>query len=220
MLHLFTWLSLRHYTSRPLHAVVCQFYHCFSQLIWSQFQGFTSTNACSPVIHTTSKPYYTCPNQKMGIGGFVEPAIVVTLLFGGTWVNRNKKIDDVERWSEKDSEDRSDVSPSRLESSPLARHSHDSHNSPLMSPSFQHDLDRGWGRREVGVLGLKRSIRAPNTQVFHDRILSRLLLRFPFLVEVWYWALIYWVNVTKTPAKARMMLTLYRCISLDGHSAQ
>ena len=26
------------------------------------------------------------------------------------------------------------------------------------------------------------------------RLLSRLLRRFPFLVEAWYWALIYWVR--------------------------
>lgn len=33
---------------------------------------------------------------------------------------------------------------------------------------------------------------SPNTVVFEDRFLSRLLRKLPFLVENWYWALVYW----------------------------
>jgi hypothetical protein len=35
---------------------------------------------------------------------------------------------------------------------------------------------------------------SPNTKRFQDYFLSRLLKKFPFLVEAWYWALIYWVS--------------------------
>ena len=36
---------------------------------------------------------------------------------------------------------------------------------------------------------------SPNTKRFQDYFLSRLLKKFPFLVEAWYWALIYWVSI-------------------------
>jgi hypothetical protein len=42
-------------------------------------------------------------------------------------------------------------------------------------------------------MGWRREVASPNTAVFSDRLLSRLLRRLPFLVECWYWALIYWV---------------------------
>jgi len=43
------------------------------------------------------------------------------------------------------------------------------------------------------MLGLKKEVVSPNTRRFQGYFLSRLLKKFPFLVEAWYWALIYWV---------------------------
>lgn len=36
-------------------------------------------------------------------------------------------------------------------------------------------------------------VASPSTEIFKDRLLSRVLRKFPFLVEAWYWALVYWV---------------------------
>ena len=132
----------------------------------------------------------------MGIGGFIEPAIVLTLLFGGTWVNRERHLEELDRWSEKDEFDRGELSPSRLESSPLTRKSYDRNHSPVTSPTRRQflDSDERWRKRDLRLFGLRRGVYSPNTRQFKHRLLSRLLIRFPFLVEVWYWALIYWVS--------------------------
>lgn len=131
----------------------------------------------------------------MGVGGFIEPAIVLSLLFGGTWVNRNRQYrEDLDRWSEKDLYDRPETSPSRLESSPLTRHNcDDDHLAPASPALYVHSPSR-WRKREIRFLGFRRNVSSLDTRTFRDRLLSRLLLRFPFLVEVWYWALIYWVG--------------------------
>ena len=131
----------------------------------------------------------------MGIGGFVEPAIVLSLLCGGTWVNRRRKYhQEPDRWSEKDVHNRQDLSPSRLESCPLT---YDSENETRAAAGpFQLDANSQarWRKREIRLFGLRRSVLSLNTKPFGNRLLSRLLFRFPFLVEVWYWALIYWVG--------------------------
>lgn len=44
-------------------------------------------------------------------------------------------------------------------------------------------------------MGMKKEVVSPNTRRFQDYFLSRLLKKFPFLVEAWYWALIYWVSL-------------------------
>jgi hypothetical protein len=46
-------------------------------------------------------------------------------------------------------------------------------------------------------MGMKKEVVSPNTRRFQDYFLSRLLKKFPFLVEAWYWALIYWVSLHK-----------------------
>ena len=62
-----------------------------------------------------------------------------------------------------------------------------------LSPSLLPSQESRWRTRELRVFGCTRTVRTPNTAVFRNRFLSRLLRRFPFLVEAWYWALIYWV---------------------------
>ena len=47
--------------------------------------------------------------------------------------------------------------------------------------------------RTLRLFGWQTTVATPNTEVFRDRAISRLLRRYPFLVEAWYWALIYWV---------------------------
>jgi hypothetical protein len=50
---------------------------------------------------------------------------------------------------------------------------------------------RKWRPRTIQVFGYQSTMLTPDTVVFRTRLLSRLLLRFPFIMEIIYWALIY-----------------------------
>ncbi|KAJ5218264.1 uncharacterized protein N7498_000363 [Penicillium cinerascens] len=127
----------------------------------------------------------------MGAGAILEPLVVIVLLFGGTWINRITS---------------SVVSPShpRQGSSPYARGtSPDSLESGYSSPTVKDGLlsprcrspeilEESWHKRHVGIFGLSFCVTTPATEVFQGRLLSRLLRKLPFLVECWYWALVYW----------------------------
>lgn len=141
----------------------------------------------------------------MGLGGLIEPLVVVTLLFGGTWINRNKAYRlsrcRHSRNTTKTFADARCSSPDSLESgqsSPVTTDGllSDSYSSDdsvqCSSPSLLTRQEARWRKREIGLLGRRREVMTPNTRVFRGRLLSRLLRRFPFLVEAWYWALIYW----------------------------
>ncbi|CZR55643.1 related to integral membrane protein [Phialocephala subalpina] len=120
-----------------------------------------------------------------GIGAVAEPLVVIALLIGGTWINRDfepgrrRRPHDVRRISgdgmaryrdvEEDAEPRS------------------------TSPSLLVTQEPKWRTRTLGAWGVRKEVTTPNTRQFKGYFLSRLLERFPFLVECWYWALIYWV---------------------------
>ncbi|KAJ4362503.1 hypothetical protein N0V83_010597 [Neocucurbitaria cava] len=124
----------------------------------------------------------------MGAGAFIEPLVVITLLFGGTYVNRNSEYRLLGR--------RRIYQNSPRSSSPASSSSFDSgRSSPSSSASLLANVDDEpkWRKREIKILGLRKEVISPNTRRFQDYFLSRLLKKFPFLVEAWYWALIYWV---------------------------
>ena len=136
----------------------------------------------------------------MGAGAFLEPLLVVFLLFGGSWINRNHNYklfpESHERCSDRPApytkrEDSLDSLESGLNEYNLivANRSH----SPLSSQK-SNESEPAWRTREIWILGLKVNAKSPNTCVFKDYFLSRVLCKFPFLVEAWYWALIYWVR--------------------------
>lgn len=125
----------------------------------------------------------------MGFGAVAEPLVVVLLLFGGTWVNsaRPSTANNRQPYHSGKRED----SPSSLES---GRSSPTEETATLLRQNLTtHVREDGWRKRELKIAGWRKEIWSPDTQVFEDRLLSRLLQHFPFLVEVWYWALIYWV---------------------------
>ncbi|KAM5345000.1 hypothetical protein ACJ41O_010862 [Fusarium nematophilum] len=127
----------------------------------------------------------------MGVGSFLEPLIVVTLLFGGAYFNRNKEYSfskNKTAWANADYNKRSDDFPKRGSSDSLMSGWSGS-RSPTLDPHEQPALRR----RKFQVLGYKRIVSTPNTLVFKDRLLSRVLQKFPFLAEAWYWFLIYFV---------------------------
>ncbi|KAK1981593.1 integral membrane protein [Colletotrichum cereale] len=134
----------------------------------------------------------------MGIGAVAEPLVVITLLFGGTFFNRNTggntydnlgwkgpDIDDVEH--KRSDERRSGVSTPDSEDSLLSVGAW----SPSSTLAPHEEPPRR--TRRVSFFGYQRLITTPNTRVYKDRLLSRVLRKFPFLVEAWYWALLYWV---------------------------
>ena len=124
----------------------------------------------------------------MGAGAYLEPLAVVTLLFGGAWINRardNTFSPQATRWRAAPVQDEEDFDASNARLTPSKR---------SLSPSLLPSQESKWREREVSILGFKEVVETPNTAVFRNRILSRLLHKFPFLVEAWYWALIYWVR--------------------------
>lgn len=130
----------------------------------------------------------------MGAGAFIEPLVVVSLLFGGTWVNRNTEYRIFNRRRVYRSSRSS--SPDSLESgasTPRSTESLLSNGHRASSPTLLAQQEPKWRKREIRVFGLKKEVVSPNTRRFQDYFLSRLLMKFPFLVEAWYWALIYWV---------------------------
>ncbi|KAM0434075.1 hypothetical protein ACHAPT_004020 [Fusarium lateritium] len=128
----------------------------------------------------------------MGVGSFLEPLIVVTLLFGGAYFNRNKdykfRLNNKPRWPRDTGRKRSDDFQKRDSTESLM-----SGWSGSRSPSIDPDEQPTLRRRKFQVFSFKRIVSTPNTLVFEDRLLSRVLQKFPFLAECWYWFLIYFV---------------------------
>jgi len=127
----------------------------------------------------------------MGVGVILEPLVVVVLLFGGTWINRVTASVSHNHTRRRSSDYVRVTSPDSLESGSSSPTPKDG----LLSPRCRSpELLEGWHKRHVGVFGLSFSVTTPTTDVFQDRLLSRLLRKLPFLVECWYWALVYWVS--------------------------
>ncbi|KAL7945487.1 PAP2 superfamily domain-containing protein [Trichoderma barbatum] len=137
----------------------------------------------------------------MAVGAFLEPFVVVTLLFGGAWFNRNKDYDfwkGTQGWAGGSTghKRRDDFGIKRLSTETNTPRS-PTWSSGSSSPTLSSDDESPWSlttrRRNILFFGFKKTVTTPNTLIFKDRFLSRVLQKFPFLVEAWYWALIYWV---------------------------
>lgn len=121
---------------------------------------------------------------------------MVVLLFGGAWINRDfnpglrRTPTNVRRFSEDDLEDGS----GRTKESDVLMESLDTSRSS--SPSLLPDQEPEYRLRTLRAFGKQRQVTTPNTKRFKGYFLSRLLQNFPFLVECWYWFLIYWVGTT------------------------
>lgn len=128
----------------------------------------------------------------MGVGAFAEPLVVVSLLFGGVYVNRNTSYKLFGKrgneWKEKTFDERRDSIDGPA--TPLSRSSDDT---SLEEGGLLLQSEPTWRKREIAFWKLRFDVTSPNTAVFEDYFLSRLLRKLPFLVECWYWALIYWV---------------------------
>ncbi|KIW64031.1 hypothetical protein PV04_08992 [Phialophora macrospora] len=116
----------------------------------------------------------------MGFLGLGEPSLGTLIIVLGAWINRDFKT-------------------------PVLRTSGSSYELPvedvghelaLQSLSAENERSEGhirWRCRELSLFGYKGAVETPDTAVFRSKFLSRVLLRFPFIVEIVYWALIYGV---------------------------
>jgi len=144
----------------------------------------TSSLASLRYLPTTTAVFSLAHLSTMGAGAFIEPLVVVTLLFGGTYVNRNTEYRLLGRHRVYRNSPRS--------GSPDSGRSSLSSSASLLA---NVDEEPKWRKRQVTILGMSKDVMSPNTKRFQDYFLSRLLKKFPFLVEAWYWALIYWVSI-------------------------
>ena len=160
----------------------------------------------------------------MTVGVVLEPLVIVSLLAGGALVNRDQTgargqssslhtsaFRRPDPWREIEcglredgfDEERKPLSSSRRDSSA-------SSSTRASSMTLWHDAAQDespilsrWRERTLRFGGWECEVTVPNTEVHRDRLLSRVLQRFPFLVEVWYWALIYWVCLSSAPIPHR-----------------
>ncbi|KAK4117119.1 integral membrane protein [Canariomyces notabilis] len=144
----------------------------------------------------------------MAVGAVVEPIVVISLLAFGTFINRNKSQHGYGLSSTSSlSSRRVYWQATKHDPEPslgfLEKGRRSDSQEPLSTPgssrsSSEADLtihvdSLNKRKRTLRFLGWEREVTTPNTSVFKDRFLSRVLQQLPFLVEVWYWALIYWV---------------------------
>nr|KAK5451279.1 hypothetical protein LTR18_001298 [Exophiala xenobiotica] len=100
-------------------------------------------------------------------------------MYLGAWINRDFTTP-IQRYNR--CNDSTDVEDTTAFDSPMAN----------LEPSIPNQQGR-WRQREISFLRFRRVIDTPNTGAFQTRLLSKVLLRFPFIVEIIYWALIYGV---------------------------
>lgn len=163
----------------------------------------------------------------MGASVILEPLVVIVLLFGGTWINRitSSAVPHSHTHTRQRSSDYvRETSPDSLESG----YSSPTPKDGLLSPRSRSSeiFEESWHKRRVGIFGLSFCVTTPATEVFQGRLLSRLLRKLPFLVECWYWALVYWVSLFDSFSFSSTNCELfqghsptfpYRHISLDVH---
>lgn len=116
----------------------------------------------------------------MGLLGLGEPSLGTVIIFLGAWINRDF-------------------------TTPISRPRRNSyetvaddvgHEMALNSTGTGASIERQtqWRHRDLSLFGLKKTIMTPNTVVFRDRMPSKVLVRFPFIMEIVYWTLIYGVS--------------------------
>lgn len=132
----------------------------------------------------------------MGVGAFAEPLIVVSLLAGGSILNQDRNQTVRGRtWHRLSDLDDGETGEFGTElGSEEQRASLSSTSSATLLDPTDDGHDSHWRKRTIRLWKWQKTVVTPNNRVFENRLLSRVLRRFPFLVEVWYWALIYWVR--------------------------
>lgn len=131
----------------------------------------------------------------MGPGAILEPAAVVFLLVTGCLVNRRiKKPSSVifasPGWLNRSKEDEESWHDAVYHAV----------NTPLPPSPGRRENIKLCRTRTLNLWWFEATVTSPDTRLFKERWFSRVIEKFPFLVEVWYWALIYWVSVVAPSA--------------------
>jgi hypothetical protein len=143
----------------------------------------------------------------MAVGTLLEPLAVVGLLFGGAWINRVTYFSlstQRSKWQDNDSVEGANAA---LQSRQTVGEMTNKRRSLLPSTPPSHASS--WRERDLKFPGLQHRVAGPNTAVFQNRLLSRLLRKSPLLVECWYWALIY--------GSATKILSVLHCTIKNRH---
>ena len=127
---------------------------------------------------------------------FLEPALIVFLLLGGTVANRRRRCSysRIHFGTPKDDQSISSFEDGLSSDDEGSVYANDNAvPSCVFSITGLRDK-QSWRTRNIGIFGWKRSIATPDTWQYRGCFMSRMLYRYPFLIEAWYWFLIYWVR--------------------------
>jgi hypothetical protein len=130
---------------------------------------------------------------QMGYLGLGEPGLGTFIIFAGIWINRNKHVDPLISTIWHKYFRGSQEGLVLEEVSDVERAS--ANTSKRRLSNANSDIHPGkWHRRHLKLFRFDRIVWAPNPDCWQQTIASRMLRRFPFIVEVIYWALIYGVS--------------------------
>ncbi|KAI5815463.1 PAP2 superfamily-domain-containing protein [Pyronema omphalodes] len=112
----------------------------------------------------------------MGADAFIEPLVVAGILTFGVLINRRRKDVSILQafWTDPYGE------PELPDCQGV---------SPATSTALIPGIEPQWRKRDF----FKWTIKSRNTARWKDKRFSRFLAKFPFLIEVWYWLLVYWI---------------------------
>jgi hypothetical protein len=156
----------------------------------ASFCRFVSSCYRSDVLPFCITFLFLCPGflptrcLEMGFLGLGEPSIGTFVILFGAWLNRDKTFNPPLRtwlrWQttddflldEFDLEEASRALPSRIRSPSPSRNS-------------------SWRHRDLNLLNFTITVTTPNTYPFSNTLPSRVLRKFPYIIEIIYWVLIY-----------------------------
>lgn len=129
------------------------------------------------------------------ISWLLEPALIVFLLLGGTVANRRRRCGQsrLSLGSPRDDKSLSDLEDALSSEDENSVYANDAAPPSSVFGTTSLEDRQSWRTRNIGLLGWKRSIATPDTRQYRGYFMSRMLYRYPFLIEAWYWFLIYWV---------------------------
>ena len=126
----------------------------------------------------------------MGYLGLGEPGLGTCIIFAGVWINRNTTVRELcssLRQHSRFPQRAPDVvlidkaEPDRFASANISKRRYSNTTPPPTR----------WRSRELRLFGYTQPVQTPDTAVWQNTLLSRVLHAFPFFMEVVYWALIY-----------------------------
>ena len=129
----------------------------------------------------------------MTIYGLGEPGLGTCIIIAGVWLNRNTTVRELKSTFLRDTSSNKEVPDIVLHETSESDRSAAANISKRRFSNAPAAPTR-WRKRELRFFGLSKTIHTPNTAVWENTIPSRILYRFPFLMELIYWSLIYGVS--------------------------